>query len=391
MESLKTKFSKMEKYAFDLKQQLENEYPVQVKEIANHETSPGTTSDEEIKKLNEKITTLTNKLAESNNSNLQLKNEIKLAKKIVQQETGDNFENLQSLNNSNGWRGRAQTIIDLQQKNAELKEKLKVAQANNPVEVMPNLPNKSENLLIALTKEHDELKLKYEEIKKKHDVLKARHKVIDIDYTLLKSKSAMLKEQATRDQEIITSLLGQLNTSKEMKNDLVSQKERTITKLQTEKKILLQEIEEYKSVIKQHQDKLKEKENKISEQTINDKVPVCDEKLLEFIQQCNQKLKAEREAHAKTQNLLKIEKQKVVKGEAALARLELEVSTRSTYSSTSTLRALDTSLKDKLELAEEQIKALQTRLEIEQMERKNDLQQFGQILKSYETKNTTSE
>lgn len=43
-------------------------------------------------------------------------------KKCLQQEIGENYESL--VSNSN-WRGRAQTICDLTQKNTELKEKLK--------------------------------------------------------------------------------------------------------------------------------------------------------------------------------------------------------------------------------------------------------------------------
>lgn len=71
----------------------------------------------------------TNKLSEIRNANFQLKNDLKLMNKLLQQEIGESFGSLQSLTNSNsGWRGRAQIIIDLQQKNSELKDKLKNAQ-----------------------------------------------------------------------------------------------------------------------------------------------------------------------------------------------------------------------------------------------------------------------
>lgn len=61
--------------------------------------------------------------------NMELKREMKLAKKMLQQEVGESFENLQAIYNANyaGWRGRAQMICDLQQKNSDLKEKLKLA------------------------------------------------------------------------------------------------------------------------------------------------------------------------------------------------------------------------------------------------------------------------
>ncbi|CAG9832519.1 unnamed protein product [Diabrotica balteata] len=401
IETLKARCSKAETCAFNLKQQLEDEQLISVKECNTHETPTDNLPKEENKRQTEKIETLNIKLSECNNLILLLKNELKLAKKIIQQETGENFEVLQKLNNSNGWRGRAQHIIDLQQKNSELKEKLRTSQGSNPTELV-SFASKNDAQLSTLTKEIEQLKSKNEELKKKHDALKARYKVADMDVTLLKSKSTMLKEQATRDQEVISSLLGQLNSSKEMKNDLILQKERSITKLQAEKKQFVLEIEEYKSVIKSLREELKEKGAELEKKAKLNNLDKSEElikvsepmdrynNLLELIETGNEKLKCEREAHIKTQTMLKIEKQKVVKSESALARMGLENSTRQSYSSISSVRSLDPTLKDQLELAEEKIKALQTRLEIEQMERKEDLKQFGQIIKTYETPATNT-
>lgn len=96
-------------------------------------------------------------------------------------------------------------------------------------------------------------------------------------------------------------------------------------------------------------------------------------------------MEEERNAHFKTQNALRVERQKGARLEANLARKELEDSSlRSTYSNRSqNLKPIETNLRDKLELAEENLKALSTRLEIEIMERKRDLQEFGKILRNY--------
>uniref|UniRef100_A0A6P7GP44 Coiled-coil domain-containing protein 13-like n=1 Tax=Diabrotica virgifera virgifera TaxID=50390 RepID=A0A6P7GP44_DIAVI len=128
VETLKARCSKTETYAFNLKQQLEDEQLISVKECNAQDTPAVNLPKEENKRQTEKLETLNTKLSESNNLILLLKNELKLAKKIIQQETGENFEALQKLNNLNGWRGRAQHILDLQQKNSELKEKLKTSQ-----------------------------------------------------------------------------------------------------------------------------------------------------------------------------------------------------------------------------------------------------------------------
>lgn len=78
-----------------------------------------------IQSLETKVKYITNKWSEEKNLVLQLKNDLKRANKWLQQEIGDKFETLLSLNNSNcTWRGRAQIICDLQQKNAELKAQL---------------------------------------------------------------------------------------------------------------------------------------------------------------------------------------------------------------------------------------------------------------------------
>lgn len=82
--------------------------------------------EDQIKSLHDKLNTTTAKLFETKNLNVQLKNELKVANKILQQEVGESFESLQSMIGTNSnWRGRAQLICDLQQKNNELREKLK--------------------------------------------------------------------------------------------------------------------------------------------------------------------------------------------------------------------------------------------------------------------------
>lgn len=92
-------------------------------------------NDGQLKKLQEKLNTTSMKMRELQNTNIHLKNGLKMANKYLQQEVGDTFDTI-SNNNNFGWRGRAQIICDLQQKNVELKEKLK------------NYQNKSEYLQI---------------------------------------------------------------------------------------------------------------------------------------------------------------------------------------------------------------------------------------------------
>lgn len=82
-------------------------------------------SPDELKELNSKLISVNKKLYDSKNRNLELKNEILIATKILQQELGDKFTSIKELQNDiAGWKGRAEKIVLLQAKIAELEEKL---------------------------------------------------------------------------------------------------------------------------------------------------------------------------------------------------------------------------------------------------------------------------
>lgn len=115
-------------------------------------------------------------------------------------------------------------------------------------------------------------------------------------------------------------------------------------------------------------------------------------RLLELTKVQASRISAEREAHSKTQERLMAERQKAAKLETNLSKLELEYSTIRSGGSYCTLtsnRSIDakkniTDLKHDLELAQETIKALKTRLEMEQRERRVDLKEFSKILESHD-------
>lgn len=82
-------------------------------------------SSDELKELNTKLAAVNKKLYDSKNRNLELKNDILVATKILQQELGDKFTSIKELQNDlAGWKGRAQQILLLQSRVNELEEKL---------------------------------------------------------------------------------------------------------------------------------------------------------------------------------------------------------------------------------------------------------------------------
>jgi predicted phage tail protein len=86
---------------------------------------PIDTNSDELKELNGKLSTVNKKLYESKNRNLELKNDILLATKILQQELGDKFTSIKELQHDlAGWKGRAQQIVLLQARITDMEEKL---------------------------------------------------------------------------------------------------------------------------------------------------------------------------------------------------------------------------------------------------------------------------
>lgn len=116
-------------------------------------------------------------------------------------------------------------------------------------------------------------------------------------------------------------------------------------------------------------------------------------RLLELVNLSNRKLDEERETHAATQIQLRTEKQKTAKLESRLARAHLDYNhdRNSSYSLISSKSSKEENiLQNKLELAEETIKALETRLQTEKNERKLDFMEFSKILENYPVSQSNS-
>lgn len=124
MESYKTKCTKLQKRVLEL--QSDDKFSSASPSTTTTITIDKNDTDQQqtiIKSLQDKLNAVSSKLFESKNVNVQLKNDLKSANKFLRQEIGDNLETLQC--NSSNWRGRAQIICDLQEKNNELRDKLK--------------------------------------------------------------------------------------------------------------------------------------------------------------------------------------------------------------------------------------------------------------------------
>lgn len=82
--------------------------------------------------MNAKLASINKKLYDSKNKNLELKNDILIATKILQEELGDRFTSIKELQKDlAGWKGRAQQIVALQAKVVELEGKLNMKPKDN--------------------------------------------------------------------------------------------------------------------------------------------------------------------------------------------------------------------------------------------------------------------
>lgn len=116
LETYKTKCSKLVAHIELLKQKDADPTP-----IIDHNPPENKVNQEAL--LQEKLNSVTNKMLELKNLNLLLRNDLRQTNKLLQQETG--VTDLNELKNGNLWKGRAQIICDLQEKNRKLKEKLR--------------------------------------------------------------------------------------------------------------------------------------------------------------------------------------------------------------------------------------------------------------------------
>lgn len=160
---------------------------------------------EEIKIVTEKLNSTKTKLFDSFNKNNQLKNELKLAQKCLNQEIGT-----ENFNITENWKGRAEQIISLQNKVSELKEKIDSSNFSGDFRLELK---KSE---ILKQREIEELKTEIcdlnENLKScriKMSSLKTRNEILNNEASSYKSKTISLLERCTLDDTLTRELTEQ--------------------------------------------------------------------------------------------------------------------------------------------------------------------------------------
>ncbi|KAK6180709.1 hypothetical protein SNE40_008710 [Patella caerulea] len=194
----------------------------------------------DVKALQDKLKQTEAKVAEFRNQSSQLKQDLKIAHKVLNQEVGENV-NIQSLLSGNtNWRGRAQQILLLQKKVDELKQQVSPSKSRDEDDLENELMGRTTSSTRRRTQDdkyREELR-KYDKEKKeaqeklvnefkalendhtalksKMEAAKARNKVLATEMKSIKQQMATLLEKGKNDDELIQALMRQQSQLKEM-------------------------------------------------------------------------------------------------------------------------------------------------------------------------------
>ncbi|XP_044512911.1 coiled-coil domain-containing protein 13 [Gracilinanus agilis] len=294
-ESEKTKVKQLSNRVRDLERELQTALTkIQAqggRDSATKQLNPRTmegslVENPEMKTLQDKLASANLKMVEYRNQIQTIKQELKVAQKVLANEVGEEVNIQQLLSSPGTWRGRAQQILVLQSKLRELENQLGPLRNRsfNNEEEMPNhsetkkisaqeknllkirvLEKEKKDSIERLTNERDTLQKENEELKRKCDGIKSRNKVLSNEIKTLKSQTTTLFEKGKHDDELIDALMSQLKQLQDILSKLSHQDEKAKELQQNLGQQLTMEAQKNSCLIAQLRSMVAEREAKVQE------------------------------------------------------------------------------------------------------------------------------
>ncbi|RUS82327.1 hypothetical protein EGW08_009917 [Elysia chlorotica] len=201
------------------------------------------TSGVDVKALQDRLKQTESRCTDFRNQCQSLRQELKIANKVLSQEIGENV-NIQSLlNETSNWRGRAQQIIGLQQKVDELKVQLdsqgsevgsmmgqsekgtsgRRRQEERYREELKRVERERKEAQESTLSKMKDLEEENKSLKDKIDAAKVRNKVLSNEIKQNKAQVQTLLKKSRNDDEFIDALMKQQSQMKKLLDDSSSQ------------------------------------------------------------------------------------------------------------------------------------------------------------------------